>query len=186
MRTGHAVILEQGDLVSALLSSGALPGAWPPVSHNDDTLVEGGLVANVPLVQAVALGAASLVVLDAGDVCHLDVAPRPFPEGLVVALSVATRQRVLLEAPLIAQNLPVVYLPRPCSRNRSPLDLDSSHELIDPSRRMSETFLSATPPPAATGMVGAPHHHDGEPWTPPAIDVLTGNSARDTRRPRRE
>ena len=65
MRTGHAVILEQGDLVSALLSSGALPGAWPPVSHNDDTLVEGGLVANVPLVQAVALGAASLVVLDA-------------------------------------------------------------------------------------------------------------------------
>jgi len=108
------------------------------------------------LVQAVALGAASLVVLDAGDVCHLDVAPRPFPEGLVVALSVATRQRVLLEAPLIAQHLPVVYLPRPCSRNRSPLDLDSSHELIDPSRRMSETFLSATPPPAATGMVGAP------------------------------
>jgi len=82
VRTGHAVILEQGDLVSALLSSGALPGAWPPVSHNDDTLVEGGLVANVPLVQA--------------------------------------------------------------------------------------------------------HHHDGEPWTPPAIDVLTGNSARDTRRPRRE
>lgn len=66
VRTGHAVVLDHGSLVAALLSSGALPGAWPPVMHDGETLVDGGLVVNVPLVQAVSLGAASLVVLDAG------------------------------------------------------------------------------------------------------------------------
>jgi NTE family protein len=172
VRTGHATLIREGDLVSALLSSGALPGAWPPVTHEGEVLVDGGLVANVPMVQAVSLGAGSLVVLDAGDICHLDVAPRPFPEGLFLAMNIATRQRALLEAPLIARTLPVVYLPRPCVRNRSPFDLSTSGELIDPARILASRFLDSVAPPDGPGMVGGPHQHDGEPWQPPAVDLL--------------
>jgi hypothetical protein len=89
-------------------------------------------------------------------------------------MAIATRQRVLLEAPLVARHVPVVYLPRPCARNRSPLDLDSSGELIEPARSMTERFLAALEPPAGPGLVGAPHHHDGQAWQPPALDVLIG------------
>ena len=48
----------------ALLASAAIPGIFPPVELGPRRLYDGGLVANVPMRQAVAMGARSLVVLD--------------------------------------------------------------------------------------------------------------------------
>lgn len=124
---------------------------------------DGGIANNVPLVPAAAMGARSIVVLDAGDVCHLDAPPRPLPEGIVHALNVATRQRVLLEAPLLARRLPITYLPRPCVRNRDPLDLDTAAALIDPSRQLAASFLEEAAEPVEGRMTGSAHAHDDAP-----------------------
>lgn len=157
--TGHVRWHGAGPLAHVLHAATAIPGVFPPVLIDGRHYWDAGSVANVPLQAAVAQGAASIVVLDAGDVCHLDVPPRGIPDALLAAMMTAMRQRVLIEAPLVAEQLPLVYLPRPCSRNRSLLDLDTSGELIDPTYDVVSRFLRDADPPAAGRAAGAPHHH---------------------------
>ncbi|MBW3576580.1 MAG: patatin-like phospholipase family protein [Actinobacteria bacterium] len=172
-RTGHSVTLVEGPLLPALLASTAIPGLLPPVRVGRRTLWDGGVTDQVPLVPAVSIGARAIVVLDAGDVCHLDTAPRPLPEGIVLALNTAIRQRVLLEAPLLARRVPLVYLPRPCARNRNPLDLDSAATLIDPARHLTSEFLATAGPPADGAMAGHPHMHEDGAYSHPALVAST-------------
>lgn len=61
--TGRAVALTDGDVVSAVLGSAAFPGVYPPVWRDGRWLMDGGVVADVPLDLAASLGAASAVVL---------------------------------------------------------------------------------------------------------------------------
>lgn len=158
--TGHVRRFDHGPLVEPLLAAGAIPGVFPPVPIGGHHYADGGPIANVPLMAAVERGAASLVVLDAGDVCHLTELPRGLPDALIGAVHTSMRQRVLIEAPLVARRIPVLYLPRPCADNRSILDLDRSSELVDPARAVVADFLATAPVPTVGAMSGAPHHHE--------------------------
>lgn len=160
--TGHVRWSRSGDLVDALLAATAIPGVFPPFEIDGRVYWDAGSIANVPLQAALDAGAASLVVLDAGDVCHLDAPPRGIPDALLGSVITAMRQRVLIEAPAVAERLPVLYLPRPCARNRSLLDLDTSAELIAPTRRIVAAFLRDAEVPRPGHLVGAPHHHPGD------------------------
>lgn len=161
--TGHVRWFTSGPLVAPLLAAAAIPGVFPPVEIDGRPYWDAGAVANVPLQAAVAAGASSLVVLDAGDVCHLDAPPRGIPDALLASVMTAMRQRVLVEAPSVAADRAVLYLPRPCPTNRSLLDLDSSAELIAPTREVVEAFLATADVPRPGHLVGAPHHHPVEP-----------------------
>ena len=54
--TGRAVALTQGDVVSAVLGSAAFPGVYPPVWRDGRWLMDGGVVADVPLDLTVRSG----------------------------------------------------------------------------------------------------------------------------------
>ncbi|NSX85729.1 patatin-like phospholipase family protein [Agrobacterium tumefaciens] len=104
LRTGHEVWIHQGDLVTALRSSYALPGIFEPVHCNGRTLIDGALVNPVPvsvcrayeqaLVVAVNLNydlfGRSAVVKHAASPSHGGVAPavesppRPGLPGVMV------------------------------------------------------------------------------------------------------
>ncbi|CVI54988.1 patatin [Agrobacterium sp. TS43] len=104
LRTGHEVWIHQGDLVTALRSSYALPGIFEPVQCNGRTLIDGALVNPVPvsvcrayeqaLVVAVNLNydlfGRSAVVKHAASPSHGGVAPavesppRPGLPGVMV------------------------------------------------------------------------------------------------------
>jgi len=64
--SGRGVVLEDGDLLRNVLASAAIPGVFPPVTRGEQTLVDGGVVAHVPLLAAKELGARTMVVFDAG------------------------------------------------------------------------------------------------------------------------
>jgi NTE family protein len=64
--TGDQVILGSGDLVDAVRASMSVPGAFQPIRIDDRVLVDGGVVANVPIDVARALGADRLIVVDVG------------------------------------------------------------------------------------------------------------------------
>ena len=49
LHRGKVAYLTQGPLVLAILASGALPGVFPPVQWGDHTLVDGGVLDNVPV-----------------------------------------------------------------------------------------------------------------------------------------
>lgn len=63
LSTGEPVVLSSGDAATALLASSAIPRVLPPVEIGGRLLVDGAASADVPLDQAVALGARNLFVL---------------------------------------------------------------------------------------------------------------------------
>jgi NTE family protein len=61
--SGEPVVLDSGDATTALLASSAIPGIFPPVEIDGRFLVDGAAAADVPLRQALSLGARDLYVL---------------------------------------------------------------------------------------------------------------------------
>jgi NTE family protein len=54
------VLLSRGPALAGLLASTAIPGILPPVDIGGRALVDGGVLANVPLLEADALGAVAI------------------------------------------------------------------------------------------------------------------------------
>ncbi len=64
--TGKAVIMKDGDLATAVFASMAIPGLIPPVEREGHYLIDGGLVDNVPVDLARAMGADIVIVVNVG------------------------------------------------------------------------------------------------------------------------
>jgi NTE family protein len=140
--TAEPILIRSGELKPALLASAAIPGIYPPVSHDGKLLYDGGLVANVPMRQALAMGARSLVVLDCAVPGKLPAAPRTFAEVMMFTAMISMRNQAVLEAPLAAAQVPVVYLPGPAPIRLSPLDFSHTEELTDQAFQSARTFLA--------------------------------------------
>lgn len=63
LRTGRGVIIGSGPLSIALRATIAVPGLLPPVRRDGALLADGGMVDNVPVAAARALGASRVVVV---------------------------------------------------------------------------------------------------------------------------
>ncbi|MBK8987062.1 MAG: patatin-like phospholipase family protein [Chloroflexi bacterium] len=64
IRRHKLVVLDEGDLISAVLATTALPIVLPPVERNGLMLIDGGLMNNVPFDVAYARGATHVVAVD--------------------------------------------------------------------------------------------------------------------------
>jgi NTE family protein len=64
LRTGDRVVLTEGDLARAVRASMSVPLAYPAVEWGDYVLVDGGLVDNVPVSLARAMGAEYVIAVD--------------------------------------------------------------------------------------------------------------------------
>lgn len=65
--SGQAVVLNEGPLVPALLATTALPGIFSPVVQHDMVLADGGIVNNLPIDIAEALGASKVIAVELND-----------------------------------------------------------------------------------------------------------------------
>ncbi len=66
LETGKEVVLKAGSLPRAIRASMAVPGAFDPVEIDGRILVDGGIVNNVPVSVARAMGADVVIVSDLG------------------------------------------------------------------------------------------------------------------------
>jgi NTE family protein len=82
LHTGERVVLSGGSLPRAVRASMAFPVQWLPVPWGDQLLVDGGLVDNLPVDVARAMGAEVVVAVDTTE------PPLP-PEKYATALGVA-------------------------------------------------------------------------------------------------
>lgn len=139
--TARPHVLGSGPLVPALLASAAVPGIYPPVELDGRLLYDGGVVANVPMRQALAMGARSLVVLDCAFPGRLPAAPHSIAEVILYAALVTMRNQAVLEAPAVAEHVPVVYLRGPAVEVMSPLDFSHTARLIELAYEAARTFL---------------------------------------------
>jgi NTE family protein len=136
-------VVTAGPVAPALLASAAVPGIFPAVRLDDRQLYDGGLVANVPVTQALALGARSLVVLDAIFPGRLPITPTTLPEALLFTAIVAMRSQARLEIPAVATQVPVVYLPGPDIHRVPPLEFKHTNELIEAAYTATRPFLES-------------------------------------------
>jgi NTE family protein len=139
--TARPHVLRDGLLLPALLASTAIPGIFPPTELGSLRLYDGGLVANVPMRQAVAMGARSLVVLDCNFPGNIPEVTGSIAEVLFYTVMVTMRSQAVLEAPLVAIDVPVVYLHGPEPHRISPLDFRQTGTLIEAAYEAARTFL---------------------------------------------
>jgi len=62
--TGEMVLLDRGDLISAMRASMAVPGVFSPVELNGRLLVDGGLVRNLPIDVVRKMGAEIVIAVN--------------------------------------------------------------------------------------------------------------------------
>jgi len=153
---GVPVLFRHGPLESALLASAAIPGLFPPVLREGRLYYDGGLGNNVPMRDAVAMGAQSLVVLDTTSPTADLNAPDTLMDLFSYVTEVYARQMVLRDLAELS-HLPILYPPSPAPGTMSPLDLDHTEELLTSSYRDTVAYLNVklsprSAPPAATGL----------------------------------
>ncbi|MFJ4466984.1 patatin-like phospholipase family protein [Streptomyces sp. NPDC089424] len=146
LASGAAALLDHGDLPSALLASAAIPGMLPPVEREGRTLVDGGVVAYVPVLAALRAGAASVVVLSTGP----ESSPLPPDIPRRRASAIAARAGLLLlhhqiqrDLHEVAQRIPTVLLPTGIEVWPSPWDFGHTQRLISTAARTAGHFLDS-------------------------------------------
>jgi NTE family protein len=144
--TGEPVVMSDGDTASALLASAAFPGIYAPVSRDGRRLVDGGVVADVPLLQAEALGATTCYVLPAAVSADGD---RPLRGPLAMAYRALGQ---LLDSTARRDSLAargeVHMLPAASSAASNPLDFGATQRLIEDGYRLARRWLTTDTPAA--------------------------------------
>lgn len=64
LNRGTRVVLDRGSLARAVRASCSIPGVFQPVSHQGRTLVDGGVVDNIPIAVARERGADIVIAVD--------------------------------------------------------------------------------------------------------------------------
>jgi len=159
--SGAPVILEDGDLRQNVLASAAIPGLFPAVEIGGRALADGGLAAQVPILEALALGAASVVVLDASYPCALTELPRGLVPNVVHAAGLVLRHQSQNALRSVGKDATIVYLPSPCPLGVAPWDFSQWDALIGRGYRFASWFL-ADLASVGPGIHGHPHFHASE------------------------
>ncbi len=148
---GQPKLLRQGSLSRALQASCASPGFFPPVQIDGVVHVDGSVSANVPVRQALAAGARSLIVLDAGPAHMPGFIPRTPWEALHQAAQIMFRSQRADADEDLANRHPVMRLPRATPPALSSFDFGQTRELIEMGFNSTKQFLGDYEELADTG-----------------------------------
>ena len=139
--SGDEVLLSRGPLVDAVLASAAIPGVLPAVEWDGRPLIDGGVVDNTPISQAVALGAGQVYVLPTGGPCALSAPPRGALATLVHATGLMVSQRFAAEIASLNGGVEVIVLPPPCPLDVQPMDFGHAVTLMSRAEADACAFL---------------------------------------------
>jgi predicted acylesterase/phospholipase RssA len=138
--TGRPAVLSSGPALPALLASAALPGIFPPVELGGRLLIDGGVAADIPILQAEESGATTSYVLPMGS-----AGPTRPARGAANNAFLATRHllsRITADDVAMARG-EVYVLPAPASANANPMDFGSSRQLVRDGYNTTRSWLSA-------------------------------------------
>jgi len=82
IKTGNAAVLGDGNLTFAMRSSMAIPGMFKPVRRDSLLMLDGGLVNNLPVDVARAMGADYVIAIDLTQNKHPDYQPKTIRKSM--------------------------------------------------------------------------------------------------------
>jgi NTE family protein len=88
---GSPVVLDEGSVVEAAVASAAVPGLFAPVERGDMLLVDGGLVENLPVSVARAMGVDVVVAVDVNPARRVPRKPENLRELMESAKDIMSR-----------------------------------------------------------------------------------------------
>ena len=152
-RTGSTALLNEGELEPAVLASAAIPGAFPRVEIDDEWYFDGGVTANVPVRQALQLGAGSLVVLDTAPPATDRELTSNIAGTIQHALSVMMRSQTSNVVDDLVPGERVIRLPAATPDGVGVFDFSRTAELIERGYETTANFLTQPDNHAANQLV---------------------------------
>ena len=142
LQTGRGRWFTSGSAVDAILASAALPAVVPPVVVDGEAYIDGGVVDNVPISRALALGARRIYVLHVGNFARPRQLPKRPIDVLLQSFSIARNHRFLAETDDPPPDVEIVVLPGVDPGRIRRNDFSKSRELIERAYAAAREFLS--------------------------------------------
>ena len=139
--TGREIVLDHGSTVDAVLASAAIPAVFPPVTVDGRVLMDGGVVNNTPISNAVDAGATRIYVLPTGYACALPRAPRSALGMTLQAISLLIEQQLVRDVEEFQDQVDLRVIPPLCPQPVLPADFSHARELIDRARGAAVEWL---------------------------------------------
>lgn len=143
LTAGETRLLDSGPLVPALLASSAIPGVFPPVSHDGRLLVDGAMLADIAVPQARTFHPTGSLIL-------LDCRVRPPPGAPISVTDVLTatsklQYRAQLRAAVqdAQREIPILSMPATDAHRVSPFDFSLTSQLIREAKEAGTAFLDS-------------------------------------------
>jgi len=154
LNSGKAVGLHQGNLLTAVMASCALPGVFPPVCIGDNYLVDGGVLNNLPVDLAYRLGSELVVAVDVQQrmehhsFWQYEPLKPKLPQPLSESFYDMMRSETIMSARITEINLqtfpPDLYIEVPVSKEISTLSgYHRADEIIRVGEKAAEKYLEA-------------------------------------------
>jgi len=128
--SGASVVLSAGPAVDAILASAAIPLIFPAVAIGEDSLMDGAVSGNTPILSAVELGAERLIVLPTGFACALNTPPRGGVARAFHALTLLIAHQMIRDLAHVAGTVQVFTAPSLCPLDVSPFDFSHTDALM--------------------------------------------------------
>ena len=141
LTTGRESWFDSGPLIEPILASAALPAVFPPVLFDGEWYIDGGVVNNVPLDRAVALGATTIYVFHVGNFDKPRAHPKRPLDVLLQSFSIARNHRWVAHRESVPEHVQLVVLPGFDPGNLRYNDFRRSRELIDRAFAVTSGYL---------------------------------------------
>jgi NTE family protein len=139
--SGSEVALTHGNAVDAIIASAAVPGVFPPVTIHGRMLMDGGVVNNTPISNAIDAGATRIYVLPTSYACTLAHPPQSALAVTLQAISLLVQQRLVADVKELEGAVDLRVLPPLCPLAISPTDFSHARELIRDARVAAGRWL---------------------------------------------
>jgi NTE family protein len=93
---GTPVVLNSGPVVEAVVASAAVPGLFAPLERGEMLLVDGGIIDNLPVAVARAMGVDVVVAVDVNPARRVPHKPESFRELMESTMDIASRSNKAL------------------------------------------------------------------------------------------
>lgn len=112
LSTGQPSLFTNGPVVPALMAAAAFPAVMTPAEQDGDILVDGSFAASLPVLQAVDMGAASIVALDTGraQITGESAAPSRWYDVVMASVRHQVAANATHDVATAATRVPVVML----------------------------------------------------------------------------